>query len=216
MIHKPTFESLFQKNGICTHTQINMLKPTQNPKHTHRMLLLSVWSFWVNNFDIRNNFLSAAFVYVCVCLGKRKGKKSSLHVLFMCLSFICCLRYISQETFSHFKNSLAISEIIGQFLSVCWADSTSSMFFFLTQPSCQSAFSLSFFYCWQCVNMSMSATITIKLFCDWDLSLVRCHTRYIRMKYNQVNSLEVLSNVMYVMCRACVIYLGFYTTVHTI
>lgn len=52
-------------------------------------------------------------LYVLIYEVKRKVEKPSLHVLFMCLSFIRCLRYISLETFSHFKNSLAISEIIG-------------------------------------------------------------------------------------------------------
>lgn len=110
----------------------------------------------VNNVDITDTFLSTVW--------RRKevgGKSHRSNVLFMCLSFIGGLRYISRETFAHFKTSLAISGIIGQFL--CWASSLISFFPHATELPNHSAT----LYCWQCVNMEMSATIDINVLCEW-------------------------------------------------
>lgn len=125
-------------------TQTNMLKHTHTCTHrpvhayTPNPFLLQSLSFLVNNFDIRNS-PSIVFVCLCVCVcvsarGTERGKSHRLNVLFMCLSFILRLRYISREKFSHFKNSPAISEIIGRLL--CWADFTSSSIFFFLPPTC--------------------------------------------------------------------------------
>lgn len=160
------------------------------------MLLLSGQSFGVNNFDIRNNFLSTACVYVCVCLGKRKGEKViAPHLVYVLVIYLLSAVYIPgniltfQKLPCHFRNNWPVP---------CAEQTPRPVDFFshaTKLPKC----SLSFFYCWQCVNMSMSATITIKLFCDWDLSLVRCHTRYIRMKHNCVNSRVLKYGAMWAM-----------------
>lgn len=106
--------------NMYSHTCTNMLIHTSKTKHTPKAfakpaeILRQCWASPETAFSL---------LYVCMCVCvlmcevKRKEKKSSLHVLFMCLSFIRCLLYISLETFSHFKSSLAISEIIGLVLS---------------------------------------------------------------------------------------------------
>lgn len=82
---------------------------------------------------MRWTFISATlfllFCCVCECVSERNGPggggeggvESSLHVLFMGLSFIRCLPYMSAETFPYFKNSPAISEIIVPLLVLSWA-----------------------------------------------------------------------------------------------
>lgn len=70
-------------------------------------------------FNIRNIISAVLCVPVCACVCEGNGtggKKPSLHVLFMGLSFIRRLPYMSGETFPYFKNSPAISEIIGPLL----------------------------------------------------------------------------------------------------
>lgn len=76
------------------------------------MLLLSSQSFGVNNFDIRNNFLSTACVYVCVCLGKRKGEKViAPHLVYVLVIYLLSAVYIPgniltfQKLPCHFRNN---------------------------------------------------------------------------------------------------------------
>lgn len=177
-----------------SHTCANMLIHTSKTKHMPNAFAKRA-EIWAQCWVSPETAFSLLFVCVCVlmCEVKRKEKKSSLHVLFMCLSFICCLWYISLETFSHFKSSLAISEIIGLVLSRLHVQYFSFFSFFFLSPHATKLpnlkLCLSFFYCWQCVNMFMSATLGIKRFCvnDWALTLVWCHTRYVTKKYNQIH-----------------------------
>lgn len=103
--------------NLCTHKH-----KTQRLFHlycTCWMHLLDSLSFLID--DIRKTVLSYVCLCICVCVCVREGnrnwgKSHPSNILFTCLSFIHCLRSIFRETFSHFKNSPAISEIIGQLL----------------------------------------------------------------------------------------------------
>lgn len=176
---------------------------THRPVHAYTLnpFLLHGLSFLVNNFDIRN---SPSIVCVCECVsapGTERGKSHRLNVLFMCLSFILRLRYISREKFSHFKNSPAISEIIGRLL--CWADFTSSSIFFFSFP--QHAIDLpelslsppSLFLLTVCQHVDVSNNNTGP--CEW----LRSHFGLVSYKthYNEIQPHYGVTR--YLICNVC-------------
>lgn len=150
---------------VCTRKQTHW-KTRAGAVSTHSlwMCLLSAQSFWVNNFDLRKTILSFLRSVVCMWV-KGKRKKEKVITRMSCL----CLWYISRETFSHFKNSPAISEIIGQFLVLSRlrikSIFLSFFFFFHVQPSCQSSHSHSLLTMCQHFDASNNNNNTTR--CEW-------------------------------------------------
>lgn len=187
--------------SVCAHRGLST--------HTHRMLffLPSTRIFWVNNFDIRNTILSIVW--------RGRGEESHhSNVLFMCLSFIRCLRCISRETLSHFKNSPAISEIIGRFLVLSRLHVQSSFFFFffflfslfsfphateLPKRSLFLSLSLSLFLLTMCQHVDVSNNNNNTRLCEWlrsHFGQVPYKMHYSEMQLDTEFSVVALQSVM--------------------